>query len=585
MKRFVIVGLIGSILFLTGCAQATEIPKPTASFTPPPTQPPTPTVVPPTATLLPPTPSPTDVPPSLAEISAEIVKGVGEVKGTFEGEPHQVVYVFAENHASIGGQLEINSMLIRLYSQQGMRHIGLEGWAADAPPLDLSWAHRSPQYRPGDEISPREDVLVFMVKDGELNSAEFLGLIYNDVLVHGIDDAKLYQVPNYSELWNTTYDHVYQIAISMLSAADFEHWKALIETVEFQQAYDFAIGTNEYAQGLIERIKGKNSAEDFILLLDELEAENQKWADHYGNPIPNKMIQQMAALRLYMAVVMQRSDALAANTLAMLADNPGAPVAITVGLMHADRILELFEAENVSYVYVWPHTLTLDEDPTIMSPEGYARKQAGESPGEEGTIGALLSGSKKPPPVAEQPRIEEEQQVREVFQRAMDAIFLAAIEKLGKEFTDGKIDLISKETGAELINAALDRPDSAALKDVITHFKNEVNTTIEINAVHIQKSENGGNLVALGVLFVSSDGSPHQFNVIRALDGKSLSVEKSYIDMDSDDGFHQDRDEILEANAEARWRAEEREAANAADWRANYWQACSNTWYRLMTEK
>jgi hypothetical protein len=365
------------------------------------------------------------VPPTLAEQAEMIVADVGEVKASFEGDPERVVYLFGEDHASIGGRLEIAMMMNRLYAQQGVRHLGLEGWMADDPPMDLTWAHRPPPYQPGTPITSREDVLVHMVKDGELNSAEFLGLVYDDVVVHGIDNPKLYAVTIEPEIWDTPYEYNYQIAISMMNDDDYDFWLDLIDDEEYQVAYDFAMKSVEYSQEMLERLEDKNSAEDFVLLLDELEVELEKWAEEYGNPIPPLLVSNMESLRDFMDIVIQRSEAMAANTLSLLDENPNQPIAFSTGLMHADRILEIFEEADITYVYIWPHALTLDEDPTRMSPEAFQSKEAGESPGEEGTIGALLRDSRNTPPTGEQVRVQQEEAIRELLQLLVHGFYEA----------------------------------------------------------------------------------------------------------------------------------------------------------------
>lgn len=74
-------------------------------------------------------------------------------------------------------------MLNRLYLDYGMRIIGLEGAFA---PLDLSWFHALSS---GDKKS----IAVRLIAQGEINRAELMGMVYDDVLVEGVEDRQQYE--------------------------------------------------------------------------------------------------------------------------------------------------------------------------------------------------------------------------------------------------------------------------------------------------------------------------------------------------------------------------------------------------------
>ncbi len=151
---------------------------------------------------------------SLQETAEMIAADVGEVIDIIEGDPEKVIYVFEERHNSILDQIEIAIMFNRLYAEEGLRHIGLEGLTTAEGVMDLSWAHTGDPYIPSQPITSREDVLVQMAQDGILNNAELIGLIYHDVQVHGIDDADLYSVTiDDPDVWYAPYDFNYQTAV------------------------------------------------------------------------------------------------------------------------------------------------------------------------------------------------------------------------------------------------------------------------------------------------------------------------------------------------------------------------------------
>jgi hypothetical protein len=132
-------------------------------------------------------------PPTLHEIAEEVAADLGQVQTVVEGDSAGTIFALEERHDSRLVQVEIAMMLNRLYESHGLRTIGLEGLAATES-LDLSWGHWPSAYRPDQLITGREDVIVQMLRDGEISNAEMIGLIYSDVQIAGIEDAELYSI-------------------------------------------------------------------------------------------------------------------------------------------------------------------------------------------------------------------------------------------------------------------------------------------------------------------------------------------------------------------------------------------------------
>jgi hypothetical protein len=166
---------------------------------------------------------------SVDEMAAAITQKAGKVVQALPGDPNHVVILLEESHAFTLGQVESAIILNRLYRAYGVRTIGLEGLAAGQT-LNLAWAHRQPAFTPDNPITAREDVILQTLAEGDANSVEALGLIYNDVTVAGIDNASLYAVQPNPDIWNAPYNYLYSIALAEMTDANIKSaWKELVD--------------------------------------------------------------------------------------------------------------------------------------------------------------------------------------------------------------------------------------------------------------------------------------------------------------------------------------------------------------------
>lgn len=421
MKKYILIILVLISLILSACKEAESPPanvdqgsESQPTILPAPTDAPPPTA---TATSPPPTVTPTEVPPTLAEIAEEIAGKEGVVITVEDRGSDETVYIFEERHDSILGQVEIAMMLDKLYADHDLRLIGLEGLTVEDSPLDLSYMHVEPYYQPEQPITGREDVLVQTLQEGEISSAELLGLVYHDMVVAGIDNAELYAISIDPMIWYTAHDHNYQIITCKMSDEQFDFWRELMQKEEYQMAYDYALQSSETGQEMLDRIQGKNSAEEFIEMLDELEVGVKDCAEKYGNPVPPKLVNDITALREYLDIVVERSEAMASAVLGLTEAQPGEPVAIAIGLMHTARIVELLSEAGLSVVVIRPTSLEEDNIAGLLSKEAYQRKQEGQSVVPDGYLGAFLDGrGKKPTPVAQKGWYEFSVKIREILQ-------------------------------------------------------------------------------------------------------------------------------------------------------------------------
>ncbi len=396
-----------------------------------------PTEVPaPTPTEIPPTPTP--IPITLNDIATEIAEEVGVVTTVVENDAQPVIFVFEERHDSILGQIEIAIMLNRLYTEQGLRHIGLEGYMAGEAPLDLAWAHREPYFTPDQAITGHEDVMVQMTQEGEFSAVELIGLLYYDAVVDGIDNAELYDFSPPDEAWDAPDFYLYYIALAGMSDVEHTAWQALYDSEQYTEAFDFAMGSDEFTAEMYAKLSDSVnivSAEEWLIALDEIAAQ----AEAVEADLTEVDAANLEAMSEYFDNVSQRSEAMAAEMLNLANANPEAPLAMNIGALHTEHVVKLLTEAGVSFAVIRPISLAEGSTAGLLSAEAYQRKQEGLSVAPTGWMGSFLDGRKKPEPVANKEWIKLEKAIREMVQLLVERADLMARE--GKSPSDIKVEL------------------------------------------------------------------------------------------------------------------------------------------------
>jgi hypothetical protein len=366
---------------------------------------------------------------SVDEMAAAITQKAGKVIQAIPGDPNHVIILLEESHAFTLGQVESAIILNRLYSAYGVRTIGLEGLPAGQT-LSLAWAHRQPPFTPDRPITPREDVILQTLAEGDANSVEALGLIYDDVTIAGIDNASLYAVQPNPDIWNAPYNYLYAIALAEMSDANLTAaWKDLVDKKDLQGAFDYAIQNDAWTQPLRQGLDDPTAAaEDWQSIVQQILAKSAE----LKVTISDEDAGNLKALQDYLNVVMQRSDAMAANLLKLSQANPGRPLPAVVGLMHAQRIQEKLHAAGVTLVEIRYTSQVSGSAAGAISTAAYLRMDKGLSVQGAGTLAAMLDGRRKPAPRANQPWYLRQMLARQALQWMLEK----AYQGLGSQSAD-----------------------------------------------------------------------------------------------------------------------------------------------------
>jgi hypothetical protein len=329
-------------------------------------------------------------------IADEIAKDVGKVMQFNEGTSGQQIIVFEETHDSPAGQVEIAIMMNRLYENYGMRQIALEGYFKQDGQLDASWLPKDSPFAAKQPVRVREDVIAQLLQDGEISSSEAMALIYNDMVVSGIEIPEEYNYELSDSAGSAPIIYLYLIAAPSMTNDEVDKANELLNADKILEGVEYIISTDEWTSkeyALINDDTQIISAEGWLKILDEIEEK----ASSVGADIPADNKQGISDLRKFYATASQRSITMVDNTLAIAP--PNAPIAMVIGAAHTELIVDLLTKQGVSFAVLRSNAFDKNLENGDLSSEAYDRKSQKLSIDQPGTLGALLDGRKKPQPV------------------------------------------------------------------------------------------------------------------------------------------------------------------------------------------
>ncbi|MET0645726.1 MAG: hypothetical protein ABW208_03840 [Pyrinomonadaceae bacterium] len=355
---------------------------------------------------------------------AGVTEGVGAVTETGAGYDALRVCVLEEQHTSVAGQLETALMILRLYERHGLRHIALEGLTADKSFPATAW------YRqlggPEDEET-RHEVLVGLLRDGELSAAELIAVAFPDVTVRAADDPAAYAVGETQTAGMAPTAYLYKIALKSVRPEHDARLRLLSRQHKVAQLVEFVISLDGWARERYEVMKSttrRASIEQRLRDLKEIEAR----AAFTGAEITAEERGAMAEARDFFEAGNRRSESMA-RAVRELA--PEAPlVALNLGAAHTEVVGRLLADAGLTYAVMSPASLNENGGSGDIGDESFERKGKSLSVTGAGEgLGSLLDGRKKPPPVLGKTWLKADAQLR-------FATALIARAQLGPGFPD-----------------------------------------------------------------------------------------------------------------------------------------------------
>jgi hypothetical protein len=343
-------------------------------------------------------------------IANSIIQDVGEVKLSQKGNANKVIIVFEESHMSRRCQNEIAIMLTRLYQQNGLRKICLEGAIAYSGRIEPSWFHRikSPSDDPEKQYAARH-----LLKEGEISAAELMALVFPDISVVGIENESEYGV-NINKESNPPAMYLLYIALSSLSEDNVNKFQQLydeakinegkIDAEKMMKAIEFAIHADAWTSEKYKLLEQKSKivyTKEILNILNDIE----NYAEKRGlkDKIEPQIVEDMQSYKKFFETADQRSHTMVKNTIRQ-AESTKAPVVMIIGAAHTDLIVELLTKENACFAIVSPLSMknNIYDDPTNIPMKAFLRKGKGQSV-DENSLGDFLDGDRKPTPVINKP--------------------------------------------------------------------------------------------------------------------------------------------------------------------------------------
>jgi hypothetical protein len=369
-------------------------------------------------------------------ITNSVCKGVGVVGSTFQGKKSAPIMVMEEAHNSRAAQIQHAIALVRLYSKFGLRDIALEGYLKDDTKIDTDWYYKAARK----DTRARIEVAVCLLEEGEISSAEFLKLAYEDVSLHPIEISKEYNVELGEKAQSAPLLCLLKIARSSLTQnhllevqrLDSESKKLNGEkrNEKIRELLNYILSADPWVKQTADTMR----SEDFFTKVPlqrhvKIMEEIKKRAEVKSvNLTPD----EITALDNYIAFSRGRANAnyTMVDATINVADRKGVPVvAMIIGCAHTQKICELLKKEQRSYAVITPMALKNADKRGDLDYEMFERKYQKQSVFTEGFLSNVLkrtfqaSANKKPGPVLNEPWLNAKSELYLFTDRIVRAVF------------------------------------------------------------------------------------------------------------------------------------------------------------------
>lgn len=282
--------------------------------------------------------------PDIKYMGESVSKDVGVLRNV-KSSNEPIIFVLEENHSIIRNQIEHAIVLVRLHNRYNMKNIALEGYLKERPPLSVGWF--TDISRGLTDIS-KAKIAVSLLKDGEINNAEFIALVYGDVVIHPVEVRSEYEATLDIKVLEPLQGYFEKIAAT---SEDNKTW--IINKLTILNDTK-AIRTRPVEQNLALLQEIKKKGDDLSLSFTSAETK---------------------AMQSYITFLERR--AAASTTLFKSTMNIAkltSPVALIIGSAHTEKITKMLESAGNSYVTITPTSLKIADESSNLPWEKYERK-------------------------------------------------------------------------------------------------------------------------------------------------------------------------------------------------------------------
>ena len=318
--------------------------------------------------------------------------GVGVVKQSSQGQRGAPIFILEEVHTSPAGQIQIAIALVRLHERYGLNHIALEGYLKEEPPIKADWyksaAHEDRQIM--------AHVAARLLQEGEISSAEFMLLVYNDINIHPIETAREYDVEMSDDAVRAPLLYLLKMAQRSLRQEHVPKIQQLQKEIEDlpegeaklkknQELLDFILSvdpfTEEHAKALANTdLKTGMTAEKQLSQIEAI----QKRAKSLSLSLNPEEEKAMADNLTFWRGRVAASKTMVRSTEAIADRSGGAPIAMSVGAAHTNGVCEMLRVSRRPFVVISPLSLERGETTGDLTYEMLQRKYKKHSVYSEG---------------------------------------------------------------------------------------------------------------------------------------------------------------------------------------------------------
>jgi hypothetical protein len=340
----------------------------------------------------------------LADVSSE----VGQVTVT-EGSGEHQICVLEERHTSIPGQFEIALMLLRLHDKYGLRDIALEGLTKDKRFPSIKWFRD--MGGPEDE-ELKNQILVGMLREGEISAVELIAMAFPDVVVHAADDPTAYRVEFTTKAATGSIAYLYKIALKSVGPEHYSRLQQLDREKKHHELVEYVMSLDSWVKERYDQLNKdtSRSIEDTQHILQEIE----KRAASTGAQISDAERTSMSEAKAFFGAAGTRTRTMVDTTREIGSRTP--LIAMNVGAAHTDEIVRMLRGTKATFGVLKPLSLAQNSDAAELSFEAFERKNKSLSVSFSGKgLGSFLDGRRKPPPATGQQHIQSATQLRYII--------------------------------------------------------------------------------------------------------------------------------------------------------------------------
>lgn len=355
----------------------------------------------------------------LKDMIQSVGRDVGRPHALFADSHTSPVVILEELHDSRIGQIEQAIMLLRLYHRYSLRQIALEGHLFEHPEIRSDWFERAA----AGHFTTKVTVAVQLLKEGEISSAEFIKLLYDDVILLPIEKADNYNVKLSSEANNAPSQYLLSIALTSIRKAQLTELNRLLADAEsaeeaqkpkkYKKTYNYIMSNDPWCQAMEKRLLSTESLHSMSLdarlaAVEEIKAR----AEARGLTMSSRYKTGMAA---YVDFLQKRRDTegtMVSATAKTAVRHPGRPMAMIVGAAHTHNICKLLRQKRITHVVITPRASEHPDHPSDLNLEQFDRKYLRRSVVTTGLLSEILNrqfppaAEKKPEPVMMEPWLQ-----------------------------------------------------------------------------------------------------------------------------------------------------------------------------------